>query len=112
MKRILSIPINAPDPAVYVLTGFIPIKGQIDQKVLTLFNNITRQADKSIEKQLAKRQLTLKDNTSNSWFIAARRILHQYDLPNTLDLLEHPISKQQWKLLVKKSVNSYWKKKY
>ena len=35
LKRILSLPKNTPDPAVYVLSGFIPVEGQIHMKALT-----------------------------------------------------------------------------
>ena len=35
LKRILSLPKNTPDPAVYVLSGFIPVEGQVHMKALT-----------------------------------------------------------------------------
>ena len=75
MKMLLSLPTNTPDPAVYILSGFIPLEGQIDHKALTLFNNNCRQDNCSTEKQLAYRQLLLKGESSHSWFVQIRKII-------------------------------------
>jgi hypothetical protein len=32
LKRILSLPPNAPDPALYVISGLLPVQAQIDIK--------------------------------------------------------------------------------
>ncbi|CAG2245864.1 unnamed protein product [Mytilus edulis] len=69
LKRIMSLPICTPDPSIYILSGFLPIEAQIDQKALILFNNICRQDNSNLEKKLAIRQLSIKDQSSNSWFI-------------------------------------------
>ena len=60
---------SCPDPAVYILTGILPIEAQIHIKALTFFNNVCHQGEKNIEKRLARRQLTVKEESSNSWFI-------------------------------------------
>jgi hypothetical protein len=39
--ELLSLPQNAPDSAIYLLTGFLPVEAQIHIKALQLFNNIT-----------------------------------------------------------------------
>ena len=60
LKQILSVPQNTADPAVYILSGFLPIKEQLHIKVLNFFNNnICYQNDSSIEKRLAYRQTTV-----------------------------------------------------
>ena len=41
------------------------MEGQIDKKILTL----ARQDDTSAEKQIASRQLTVKNEKSSSWFL-------------------------------------------
>ena len=51
LKRILSVPQNTPDTAVYILSGLIPIQEQVQWKAFTLFNNICRQDDSSIGNQ-------------------------------------------------------------
>jgi hypothetical protein len=40
LKQILSLPMSCPDPAVYILTGILPIQAQIHIKALTFFNNV------------------------------------------------------------------------
>ena len=69
LKQILSLPMSCPDPAVYILTGILPIEAQIHIKALTFFNNVCHQGEKNTEKKLARRQLTVKEESSNSWFI-------------------------------------------
>ena len=59
--------------AVHIVSGFLPIEAQIDKKVLSLFNNVTLQDDSSTEKQLAKRQLPMKNDKSSSWFIHVKK---------------------------------------
>ena len=58
LKQLLSLPQNAPDSAIYLLTGFLPVEAQIHKKELQLFNNITNQSEESIEKWLARLKTT------------------------------------------------------
>ena len=111
LKRIFSLPISAPDPAVYILSGLLPIEAQIDQKILTLFNNICRQDDNSLEKSIALRQTIVKDNNSNSWFTTVRKILYKYALQNPMSCLENPQNKNSWKKEIQTKINHFWKEK-
>ena len=52
LKQLLSVPPNTPDPAIYILSGILPIEAQIHIKVLNFYNNVCNQAETSIEKQL------------------------------------------------------------
>ena len=61
LKQILSPPTSTSDVAVYVISGFLQVEGQIDKKILTLPNNVARQDNTSVEKQIAIRQLTIKN---------------------------------------------------
>ncbi|VDI46248.1 Hypothetical predicted protein [Mytilus galloprovincialis] len=61
LKQILSVPISAPDPSVYIMSGILPIEAQIDQKSLNLFNNICNQNENHLEKKIARRQLIAKN---------------------------------------------------
>ena len=40
IKQLLSLPTRCPDPAVYILTGILPIEAQIHLKALVFFNNV------------------------------------------------------------------------
>ena len=62
----------------------------------------------SIERELAERQILLKDKKSKSWFVYVGPILSQYNLPGTIDLLHTEIFKKAWKQTVDKHVSAYW----
>ena len=89
IKHILSLPTTMADPAVYVLSGTVPIEAVIHKRALTLFGNICRLDDASIERQLAHRQFAVKGYDSNSWFVAAKKLLVKYDLPGCWEILEN-----------------------
>ena len=59
LKQILSLPITTADPAIYLLSGMLPVEATLHKRILSLFGNITRLPDDSIELRLAKRQLQL-----------------------------------------------------
>ena len=108
LKQILSLPMSCPDPAVYILTGILPIEAQIHIKALTFFNNVCHQGEKNTEKKLARRELTMKGESSNSWFICVNKILRKYDLKEAYNYLDNPIKTSRWISLVKSSVNDHW----
>jgi hypothetical protein len=73
IKQLFSLPTRCPDPVVYILTGILPIEAQIHLKALVFFNNVCHQDESSIEKKLAVRQLTVKADSSNSWFTCIKK---------------------------------------
>ena len=97
IKQILSVPVNTPDTAVYILSGLLPIEAQLDKKKLTFFNNVCHQPGNTIEKRLAIRQTTVKSLKSNSWFIEVKKVLWKYDLESIDGLIADPPSKLKWK---------------
>ncbi|CAG2187006.1 unnamed protein product [Mytilus edulis] len=109
IKQLLSLPTSTATPAIYILSGQLPIEGQIHKKILSLFGNISRQPQNSLEKQIAYRQLLMKTDDSNSWFIIVKTILAKYNLPSALYLLDSQIQKLKWKTMVNKEVSKYWK---
>jgi hypothetical protein len=88
--KIMSLPINTPDPTAYILSGLLPVEAIIDIKCMSLFNNICRQPDNAIEKQLAMRQLLNKSTDNRSWFINIKKILLKYEFSNINELLTNP----------------------
>ena len=109
LKQILSIPPNSADMAVYILSGVLPIQAQLDKRVLTMFNNVCLQSDSAVEKKLAIRQLTVKNDASHSWFIQVKHILWKYELGDPLTHLADPLSSTKWKKNVHTAVDNYWK---
>ncbi|CAC5371114.1 unnamed protein product [Mytilus coruscus] len=93
IKQLLSLPTSTATPAIYILSGQLPIEGQIHKKILSLFGNICRQPHDSLEKQIAYRQLLMKTDDSHSWFIIVKTILAKYNLPSALYLLDSQIQK-------------------
>ena len=108
LKQILALPTSTADVAVYVIHGFLPVEGQIDKKIITLLNNVPQVDDNSVEKQMAIRQLTIKNGRSISWFVYARKTLLKYDLGDIHEHLENPYENNLWKATLNKTVNKYW----
>lgn len=108
LKQVLSLPDTVADPACYILSGAIPIEAVVHKRALSLFGNICRLGETAVEKQLARRQLAVKSIDSNSWYIAIRRFLIKYSLPEGQSLLDDPPTKTKWKAIVNRCVNSYW----
>ena len=93
----------------YQLLGAKPIQVVLDIRALSFFGNMIRQKD-SIEHQIIRRQLAVKDEDSKSFTITIRKILQKYDLPSAYDLLENTPGKDQWKAMVKKATNDSYRK--
>ncbi|MEW8546756.1 MAG: reverse transcriptase domain-containing protein, partial [Candidatus Thiodiazotropha sp.] len=108
LKQILSLPNTVADPAVYILSGAIPVEGVVHKRALTLFGSLCRLDEASIEKQLARRQLAVKGERSSSWFICIKALLLKYRLPAPCDLLDTPPTKASWKRQVREQVDNYW----
>jgi hypothetical protein len=108
VKQILSLPQNAPDIVPYIISGIIPIEGQIHIKVLTFLYSICLLPNTSTENKIAKRQISVKSGQSNSWFIYAKKIIWKYNLPEIYLLLEAPYAKAEWKKLTYEKVYQYW----
>ena len=97
LKQILSLPNSTADPAIYILSGTIPIEGVIHKRALILFGSICRLPEDSVEKKMARRQLSIKGEKSASWFIGMKDIFLKYDLPLPWELLDSPPNKLAWK---------------
>lgn len=50
LKQILSLPNSTADPAIYILSGTIPIEGVIHKRALILFGSICRLPEDSVGK--------------------------------------------------------------
>ncbi|MEW8548514.1 MAG: reverse transcriptase domain-containing protein, partial [Candidatus Thiodiazotropha sp.] len=108
LKSILSLPDTVAEPAVYVLSGLMPVEGIIHKRALTLFGNICRLSENSVEQRIAYRQLSIKSFSSNSWFICIKKLLVKYGLPGAVELLESPPTKYRWRCLVREHVDRHW----
>ncbi|CAG2239659.1 unnamed protein product [Mytilus edulis] len=75
LKQILSLTTNVADPAVYIISGQLPAEAEIHKRAFTLFGNICRSGNTSMEWRIAERQLSIKNMKSNSWFIEIKKAL-------------------------------------
>ena len=69
VKQILTLLKNTSSPAVYILTGYLPVEALMHKRALSLFGGICRMPESVVENQLAYRQLSIKSINSNSWYI-------------------------------------------
>ena len=66
LKQILSLPNSTADPAIYILSGTIPIEGVIHKRALTLLGSNSRLPEDSVEKKMTRQQLFIKGEKSHS----------------------------------------------
>ena len=90
LKQILSLPMSCPDPAVYILAGILPREAQIHIKPSRSSITSVLRAKKT-QKKLARRQLTVKEESNNSWFICVDKMLRKCDLKEAYNYLDNPI---------------------
>ena len=107
LKRIQHLPESSANAACYLLLGVLPIQAQIDVKILTLFGSILRR-EGSLEREVAERQLAVKDLHSPSWFSTVKKLLLKYDLPSYNFLLIVPPKKEKWKNIIRGAVAEVW----
>ncbi|CAG2256182.1 unnamed protein product [Mytilus edulis] len=95
----------------YTLSGLLPIEAEIHVKAINLFGNISRANCDSIEWRIAERQLQIKSHNSCSWFIEVKELCLKYEINDLYAYLTNPLSKFQWKKLVKSKIHDYWTSK-
>ena len=106
IRQIQHLPERVASCSVYIMSGLLPKEAEIHKSQLTLLGNIIRQD--CVEREIALRQLAMKDFNSNSWFVSVQEILFRYDLPSAHDLIENPPEKLEWKRKVKSQITRYW----
>jgi hypothetical protein len=106
LKQIQHLPNRVADSAVFLLLGALPANARIEVNQLALFRMTI--SKESVEYSIAERQLAMKSASSKSWFIEVSRLLVKYSLPSPHDLLAMPPSKNVWKEMVHRAVETYW----
>ena len=61
--------------------------------------------------QLIGREVLLASEKSKSWFLTVRSLCQQYGLPDPLNILQSPPTKEYWKRMCKASVMTWWEVK-
>ena len=89
----------------YILSGAIPPQAVIHRRTLTFFNSICRLDESSIEKMLARRQLSVKSYLGKSLLV--KRFCVRYTVSDPYSIADCPPSKFLWKIMVRNAVNTY-----
>jgi len=107
LRKIQHLPESTATPAIYILLGCIPLQGLLHIKLLTFYVSILQNSE-SVECEIVKRQLAMKELSAESWVNQVRRVLSKYNLPSAYKLLLSPPEKSTWKSQVTKTVASHW----
>ena len=99
---------NTPHCVSTFLTGIGSAEMFLDKARLVLFGQICSLDNSNPIVSVARRQLALKDSSSNSWFIQLQKVTNKYDMEDPAVLLQYPPSKCEWKQYCKLRVNTYW----
>ena len=105
LRQIQHLPESTAKPALYLLTGELPLIAQMHIRILTFFHRLIMR--NNIEKEIIIRQLAMKCMNDRSWVIVVRKLLYQYNLSSAFDILENPPSKESWKAKVQYEVKKY-----
>ena len=107
LRALQSLPDNTANVATLGLLGLLPVQMVVESKALNLLVALLRDRE-SLEYDIAIRQLAVKDNASNSWFIFIQGLLFKYQLPTAHDLIQELPSKTLWKATVRQAVIKLW----
>ena len=102
LRSLLGLPDRTAIPALYILTGMLPIPRVIDQKQLVFLHSLISTEGRL--KELVHRQYVVKTKKSKSWVVHMKTVLWEYTLPSIPDLLDFIEPKVQWKTTVKREV--------
>ena len=96
-----------PRSVVCFLGGNLPGEALLHIRQLSLFGMLSKLPDNILNK-VAASLLRSPSLSAKSWLHQIRSICMKYLLPDPLNLLEDPLPKAGFKLLVKKHVLNYW----
>ena len=108
LRRLLRLPQDVAECAVWFLAGSLPIEALLHMRMLSLFGMISNLGDNPLP-SIARNALIRSKPSSKSWFHMVRNICVQYDLPHPLQLLEHPLPMKKFKDLYKCKISDYWR---
>ena len=106
LRKIQSLSKSTASVAVNCLLGVWPVEQELDLRRLTLLCSVLY-SDGTLELDIAKRQIAIKDPDSHSWFAACARLLHKYSLPNIYTLQQQFSCEASCKCEVKAQVDTF-----
>ncbi len=101
LRSLLGLPKWTAIPALYILSGQLPIQYQIDLKTLNFIHSLITTDH---VRDIVLRQYVTKTDKSNSLVIIFKEKLQKYHLPSITDLFVSAPSKSSWKSMTKQAV--------
>ena len=115
LERLLKLYPRTPAPVVYFLAGSPPARALLHSRQLSLLGMVARLGSKC---PLFRYAVFILNNpppqvriAAKIWFLQVRTLCAQYGLPDPLEVLKSPPSKQTWKTAVTRSVHLFWRSK-
>ena len=107
LRQIQSLPQNVATPAIYLLSGSIPVKAHLHMRYMSMFGAIARLDLNNPLRQVATRQLAVKDDVSKSWFSRVNTLGALYHI-NIHQAISNPWPKVVWKRHVNQLIWNHW----
>ena len=104
LKQLQGLPDNTSSSACLALLGIPPIESVIHKSLLNLFATMMRD-QKSIEYEIAQRQIVMKDFPDKSMFTHIQCLLDLYDLPSVFELMSNTLPKLEWKNTLNRKIH-------
>ena len=98
IRQIQGLPSQTANTASYVLIGAIPTQMVIERNMLSMLMNILRNQS-SVEYQIIRRQLAMKDDKGHMFVSRIENILEKYNMGTIEQLMCNPKTKEEWKKL-------------
>ena len=105
IKQVQSLPTNTAEPAPYLLLGLLPLEAYYDKNLVSLYACVLRDR---LVRQVAARQLSIKDFRSHSWFIHVEKRLSRYQLTSPAECLVQDINPDYWARSAKQIISRHW----
>ena len=90
--------------------GCLPAAAPLYLRQLTNFAMVIRMPKNPLHSHVCHLLTTAKGG-SRPWYYQIRNVYKQYGLPHPLTLLESPLSKEQFKKLLRSKIVDYWEQK-
>ena len=107
LKLFQSLPTRTATCDVYLLLGALQIEAELHKRQLSILYNLLVSTNETLV-HLNKRQIAVNLDNTLSFYKRVQKNLIQYQLPSLENLKKVIPTKEQWKLLVKQTVNKFW----
>ena len=108
LKSIFKLSISAPTPAIHFLASELPIEGQINRDVFSLFYSVWSNPNSTIHK-VVKYLLEMSCNNSRTWSIHLKHISKMYNIKDPFSCLQRkPPSKLEYKEYIPTKISAFY----